>query len=447
MKAVEKKIVIAGGLRTPIGHFARSLAGFQPDELLASVLQKTLDRAGLRKDQVDGVVAGWVGQTFSAPNIARVAALKAGLPVRTQTVTVQNNCVSSIESIAAAARFILAGEGELYLAGGVEVMSRLPYSIDGSRAAKELRGIDTVKAKWAELPASPNVSIADSLEVGLTDPVEGINMAGTAEVCAQMLGIGRKEQDDYARESLRRALEAWKKGFYASHVVPVEWEGQPVLKQDEYAHLRVSAAENEKLFAKAPLMFDGPSYSIKDFYREFGRHIEGKEYSEGTQGTVTLFNSCPRSDGAAVVIVTTEERAKALGLEVLAELKSWAFEGTKPAHMDIAPAFAAAAALERANVKFENLDQIELHEPFAASALAIFRVGHDRFGHDWAAKNASGALNPNGGSIALGHPLGATGVRLMLNLVNALRANPKGHLGMLAACASGGVGGAIVVER
>lgn len=447
MNASSKTIVVAGGARTPIGHLSRSLAGLTADALLVDALLATLERARLPKEAVDGVIAGWVGQGFQAPNIARVAALRAGLPERVQSVTVQNNCVSSIESIASAARFIMAGEGELYLAGGTEVMSRLPYTIDGSRAAKALRSLDTVKAKWGELLTTPDVSVVDAMEAGLTDPVEKINMAGTAEVCAQMYGIGRDEQDAYARESFRRSLAGWKSGFYDTHVVPVTRDGKPVLDKDEYPFLREDLVEKPQMFAKAPVLFDNSAYSLKDFYRDYGRHVEGKSYQEGMKGSVTLFNSCGRSDGAAAVIVTTAEKAKALGLEVLAEIKGWGFVGNNPAHMGVAPALAAPVALERAGVSFDALDQIELHEPFAATVLSIFKLGREKFGHDWAAKNASGALNPNGGSIAVGHPLGATGARLMLNLVHALKKNPKGRYGMLAACAGGGMGGALVVER
>ncbi|MDE2291239.1 MAG: thiolase family protein, partial [Elusimicrobia bacterium] len=137
----------------------------------------------------------------------------------------------------------------------------------------------------------------------------------------------------------------------------------------------------------------------------------------------------------------------ALGLEILGELKGWGFYGNDPAHMGVSPALAAPVALQAAGAKFEDLDQVELHEPFAATVLSIFKLGKERFGHDWEAKFKSGALNPNGGSIALGHPLGATGARLVLNLLGALRANPRGRLGMLAACAGGGMGGAMVLER
>jgi len=447
MNAQSKTIVVAGGARTPIGHLSRSLSGLTADALMVDALTATLDRARLAKDAVDGVIVGWVGQGFNAPNIARVAALRAGLPERVQSVTVQNNCVSSIESISAACRFILAGEGELYLAGGTEVMSRLPYTIDGSRAAKALRSLDTVKAKWGELLTTADVAVVDAMEAGLTDPVKHINMAGTAEVCAQMYGIGRAEQDEYARESFRRCLAGWKSGFYDTHVVPVVRDGKAVLEKDEYPFLREDLVEKPQMFAKAPALFDNAAYSLKDFYRDFGQHVDGKTYQDGMKGSVTLFNSCGRSDGAAAVIVTTAEKAKALGLEILAEIKGWGFVGNNPAHMGVAPALAAPVALQRAGISFDALDQIELHEPFAATVLSIFKLGKEKFGHDWAAKNAAGALNPNGGSIAVGHPLGATGARLMLNLVHALKKNPKSRYGMLAACAGGGMGGSLVVER
>lgn len=446
MNAHSHKIVLCGGWRTPIGHIARSLAGIRADDLMTRAVTETVSRVGVPKGEVDGLIAGWVGQDFQAPNLARVCVLRAGLPERAQAVTVQNNCISSIEAVAMAARFILAGDGELYVAGGVEVMSRLPYSIAGSRASKELRSLSTVKEKWAELLASSDVAVVDSIEQGLTDPVRGINMAVTAEIAAQMYGVGREAQDAYAHESFKRTLAAWKRGFYKGHVFAVK-EGDAGLEADEYPFLREDLVEKPAKFAKAPLAFDRPGYSIKDFYRDNAAHMGGKLPADDAQATVTLFNSCGRSDGAAAVIVATEARAKALKLPILAELKGWGFYGNDPAHMGVSPALAAPVALKAAGVKFEDLDQVELHEPFAATVLSIFKLGKERFGHDWEAKFKAGAMNPNGGTLALGHPLGATGTRLLLNLLGALQENPRGKLGMLAACAGGGMGGALVVEK
>ncbi len=446
MFAEAKKIVLCTGTRTPIGHISRSLANINAEDLMVMAINSLIARSNLKKEAVDGLVVGWVGQSFSAPNIARVSALKAGLPEGTRAVTVQNNCVSSIESIASAARLILAGEGEVYIAGGTEVMSRLPYTIYGSRAAKELRSLKVVKEKWAGLLESTEVSVIDAMEEGLTDPVKNINMGATAEVCAQMLGITREAQDEYACESFKRCLDGWNSGFYATHVANAQTNGTALLEKDEYPFLRADLVAKPKKFAKAPVLFDNSAYKIEQFYKDFGKFIEGKTYQEGDKGTVTLFNACGRSDGAAAIIVTTEDKAKELGLEVLGEIKGWAFIGNNPAHMGVAPALAAPVALEKAGVKFDQLDQIELHEPFAATVLGIFKLGKEKFGHDWEAKYKSGALNPHGGSIALGHPLGATGARLMLNALYAMKKNQKRY-GMIAACAGGGVGGAMVVER
>ncbi len=303
MFAESKKIVLCTGARTPIGHISRSLATVKPETLMKLAVDALLSRSKLPKDAVDGLIVGWVGQTFSAPNIARVTLLRSGLPESAQAVTVQNNCVSSIEAISFAARAILAGEGEVYVAGGVECMSRLPYTLAGSRAAKELRSLDTVKAKWAELPQSASVAVRDSMEQGLTDPVKNINMAATAEVCAQMYGITREAQDSYACESFRRTLAGWGRGFYSSHVVPYQEDGKTVLEKDEYPFLREGLVAKPEKFGKAPVLFDNSAYSLKDFYRDYGQHADGKTYQEGAKGTVTLFNSCGRSDGAAALVV------------------------------------------------------------------------------------------------------------------------------------------------
>jgi len=447
MHAQSKKIVLCGGVRTPIGHLAKGLSSLLPEDLMEKVLRGVLQKTSLYPQAVDGVLVGWVGQGSHAPNIARVSVLKAGLPEKAHAFTVQANCVSSLETVASAARHIVMDEGELYLSGGTESMSTFPYAIRGSRAHKMLRSMDTVKANWAELQNAPDVFITDTTEEGLTDPVEKINMASTAEICAQMYSVSREAQDAYALESFRRCLAAEKNGFYASHTIPVQ-AGAATVEKDEYVFLREGLIEKPQMMGKAPLIFDGPSYSIKDFYRDNGKHIYGKTYEEGkTKGSVTLFNACARSDGAAAIIVTTEEHAKALGLEILAEVKSWGFWGSNPAHMGISPVFATQVALERAGLTFADLDHVELHEAFAATCLSIFKVGQEKYKHDWQSLWDAGKLNPHGGSIPLGHPLAATGVRLLLNLIYAMKEDPKARLGLVTACASGGLGGAMILER
>lgn len=447
MRHYEKKVVLCGGTRTPIGHISRSLAEFPAQELMRMSLEATVNKLSLPKNEIKGVFVGWVGQDFTAANIARVAMLKAGFPEVMEAATTHINCLSSIESVSTAARRIVAEEGDLYIAGGVECMSRLPYTLMGSRASKELRNLDTIRAKWGELLESESVALLDSMEKGLTDPVENINMAATAEVAAQMYGIAREEQDEFAHRSFKTCVEAWERGFYKSHVEPIKNNGDAVLEHDEYPFLRKDLIAKPVKFSKAPVAFDNPKYSMKDFYRDYGKHMEGRAYKEGAKGTVTLFNSCGRSDAAASVVLASEEKAKALGLPIMAELKGWGYVGNNPAHMGVSPALAAPKALEAAGVKFEDLDDIELHEPFAATVLSIFKLGKERFGHDWQAKLKEGKVNPNGGSIAMGHPLGMTGARLVLNALHALQEKPDSRYGMAAACAGGGIGGALVFEK
>jgi acetyl-CoA C-acetyltransferase len=448
MKPTNKKVVICGGVRTPIGHLGKSLAKFLPEELMEIALRALMQRTSLYPHAVDGVLVGWVGQGSHAPNIARVSALKAGMPEKVQAYTIQQNCISSLETVASAYRHIIMGDGDLYLAGGTESMSNFPYAIRGPRDHKKLRSLETVKAHWSELWNDPDIAITDTTEEGLTDPICKINMAATAEVCAQIYSITRESQDAYALKSYQKGLNAEKRGFYDTHVVPITKNGAPVLARDESPFLREGLVEKPKMMAKAPTIFDSPSYSFSDFYKENGAYILGKTYEEGkTKGTVSLFNACARSDGAAVVIVTSEERARDLDLEILAEVHSWGFWGSSPAYMGIAPVFATSLALDRAGLHFSDLGHIELHEAFAATCLSIFKVGKEKYRQNWEAANEQGIVNPNGGTLSLGHPLAATGVRLLLNLIFAMKEDPHSRFGLAAACASGGLGGAMILKR
>lgn len=443
-----RKIVLCGGVRTPFGHVAKSLSSLMPEDLMQIAIKGILSRTSLYPHAVDGVIVGWVGQGSHAPNIARISVLKAGLPEKAHAFTVQANCVSGLESICSAARHIVMGEGELYIAGGTESMSNFPYAIRGSRGLKALRSIETLKKMWPQLWELGEVLITDTTEEGLTDPVKNLNMAGTAEVCAQMYSISRQAQDHYASETFRRAAEAGKGGFYRTHVVPAAYDGHSYLDEDEYIKLRSGLVEKPEMFGKAPSLFDSSEFTIQHFYELYGNYILGKRYLEGkTSGSVTLFNSCPKSDGAAAVIVASEDRAKDLGLPIMAEIKSWAFWGNNPAYMGISPAFASALALERAKLDFKSLDIIELHEAFAATCLSIFKVGKEKYGHDWETLWKEGKLNPHGGSIPLGHPLAATGTRIVLSLMYSLQERPAAKYGLACACAAGGLGGAMVLEK
>lgn len=441
-------IVICDGIRTPIGHVAKSLGEASPVELMSQTVKALLKKLNLNAAAVENIVVGWTGQDVSAPNMARVCALKSGLREEIPGFTVQCNCVSSIESVASAARVILAGEANVVIAGGVESMSLFPYTIQGSRAHKALRSLATIKNNWSTLWQAEGVTIGDTVELGLTDPVKKVNMAGTAEICAQMYDISRQAQDEYAHETFKRCIEAQDRGFYGTHTFPVALGSGATFSQDEYPQLRRGLIEKPALIFKAPVLFDSPAFTLKDFYTQFGSYIEGKGYQNGnTKATVTLFNSCPRSDGAAAVVVARLSQAKKLGLPVAATLASWGFYGNNPAHMGVGPAYATNLALERAGLKFDALDQIELHEPFAATVLSIFKLGRQKYGHDWEKKWKQKSLNPNGSSLSLGHPLGATGIRLLLNLIYAFKETPQAQHGLITACAGGGIGGAMILKN
>src|SRR4029077_16627496 len=291
---------------------------------------------------------------------------------------------------------------------------------------KELRSTETIKANWADLLSKEGVSLVDCIEEGLTDPVKKLNMAATAEVCAQMYSIDRAAQDAYALETYRRALAAGEDGFYATHTIPVVEDGKTLLEKDEYPYLRESLVKKPEMMAKAPVLFENSAFTMKDFYKLYGEHILGKSYQPGqTQASVTLFNSCARSDGAAAIIVASEKRARELNLEILGELVTWGYYGNNPAQMGIAPVFATAMVLERAGIRFDDIDLIELHEAFSATCLSIFKVGREKYGHHWESRFKDGKLNPHGGSIPLGHPLAATGTRVVLNALYEMKKNPK----------------------
>jgi len=442
----EQDIVLCDGVRTPVGHLAKSLAGILPEKLLELSIRDLLRRTRLDPAVVDGIVAGWVGQGSHAPNIARIAALNAGLPLRSHAITVQCNCVSGMESVTIAARSIAFEEGEVFVAGGTESMSSIPYAVRGPRSHPALRSMESLRQNWNGLWETDGLTIADCIEEGLRDPVRHTNMAETAEICAQIYGISRQEQDDYAIETFRRCRQAWDNGFYQNHVEPVRTPGG-TLEKDEYVQLRAKLIKDPAMIRNAPCLFKRTDYPFSKFYQDFGPLI-GKKFDEAASlPSVTLFNSCARSDAAATVVVTSARKAKELGLKPLCRLKSWAYWGFEPSQMGVAPAFAADVALKRGGFSFEDLDWIELHEAFAATVLSAFKVGETNFGHQWKKKWEEGRLNPNGGSIPLGHPLAATGTRLLLNLAYQMRTDPSAKLGMAAACAAGGIGGAIIVEK
>jgi acetyl-CoA C-acetyltransferase len=397
-----REIVIVGGVRTPIGSHGGAYRTLTAQHLAALVFKEVIERVGIDPNEFDDVVLGCIGQQSDAPNIGRVAALLAGVPVHVPGYTVQRNCVSGMVSITSACQAIQAEDGEAFLCGGVESMSTSPYIVRGARWGLKLR----------------HDTFVDTLWEGLTDPVCGMVMGYTAENLAMMYNITQEEQDRFAVTSHKKAFRATRMGRFREEIVPVRVSkkvaGQEVAYEDIVQDECINPTLNERKAALYPTIF-----------------------KKG--GSVTPANACPISDGAAAVIVMTADKASELGLEPLAYVRSYAYAALPPEIMGLGPAYSVPKALKRAGLKLTDIDLIELNEAFAAQAIAVGMELEEQ-GWDW------DKVNVNGGAIALGHPVGCTGTRIMVTLLNEMIKRDL-SMGLITACVGGGMGGTIVVER
>jgi len=438
------RIVIAAALRTPIGQAGKSLAGIESYELGALVTEEIIRRSRISKEAIDCVVAGEIGQSSKAPNVARVISVKTALPLKAPAVTVANNCVSGYEAVTEAARRIITGEAGVVLALGLENMSRYSFYLSGVKGNSKFTTVEKLKASWQDA-LSLGVDVVDSVEEGLNDPIRNLNMAMTGEVAAQNYDLDKKTLDDYAWRSYKKAYDAILAGKYRPYQVSVK-TGDGVLEDDEYIMSKKGMVENPDRFYRASPIFDSKYMSLKEFYEKYGAWIR-KPYREGeSSAAVSLFNACPRSDGAGAVIVTTEERARELGLVPLAVIRSWGNYGVDPAHMGIGMAHAMQTTLDHASLKWSDIEGYELHEAFAATAMGTMREVKEKYGFDLERCDADGLVNPNGGTLAIGHPLGATGIRVLINQIMQMKERKIGNC-LGAICAGGGVGGSILLEQ
>jgi acetyl-CoA C-acetyltransferase len=397
-----KRVLVIDGVRTPIGKHGGVLRSVTAQELQAVAFRALLDRVDLDPKLIDDVIVGCVGQYSDAVNVGRVAALMAGLPVRTTACTIQRNCVSGMMSLSMAYQAIQSGDGDLFLCGGTESMSSAPYVVRGARWGLRLRHSTFIDSVWERL----------------TDPIGGEVMGQTAENVARMYAISREEQDRFAVHSHCKAIQAREGGRFGNEIVPVSVEtriaGRRIVQE---------VAEDECVDL-SPSMERAAAYPTV-FQRE--------------RGTVTPYNACPLSDGAAALLVASEERARALGLAPRALLRAYAYAALPPEIMGLGPAYAVPRALQRAGLTLADIDLVELNEAFAAQCLAVGTELADQ-GWDW------GRVNVYGGAIALGHPVGCTGARLIVTLLNAL-GDGEAALGLATACVGGGMGGALIIER
>lgn len=364
------------------------------------VTVELLKRTNLDPKLVEHVIFGCVVQTSDAPNVARVISLRAGIPKEVPGFTVQRNCASGLQAIASAWAHIQAQEADIQIAGGAESMSQAPYVSRDLRFGKHLR--DSI--------------LVDSLWEGLTDPICCQMMGETAENLVAEFSISRQEQDRFAVLSHQRAFRATREGKFKEEIVPVSVPKRAygrelppeVMTQDE----GINPGLTEQVLSQYPAVFK----------------------PEG--GSVTPGNACPISDGAAAVLMMSAARAKQMGFKPLGKIRGIAFAGVEPHRMGIGPTEAVPKALKKAGVTLKEIELIELNEAFAAQVIACERVlGLDRE-----------RMNVSGGAIALGHPVGASGCRLVVTLLHEMKRR-NATLGLATMCVGGGQGGAIVVER
>jgi acetyl-CoA C-acetyltransferase len=394
-----KEVVIVDGIRTPIGVFGGALRSLTAQDLGVVVTKSLLERTKLDPATIDEVIWGCIAQGSDAPNIARVIALRAGIPEHVTNYTVQRNCASGMQSIVNAFQAIQMGEGEIYLAGGTESMSNIPYVSRDMRWGKRIRHSTFIDGMWE----------------GLNDPVVDQMMGQTAENLAEEFGISREAQDKFTVESHKRAFKATRMGKLKDEIVPVTVPKKVAGKEVEPDIVSEDEGINVALSAQTLAMYP-------TIFKEVG--------------TVTPGNACGTNDGASLCLVMSRERAEALGYTPLCRVVSYAFAGCSPARMGIGPALAAPRAIEKAGLSKDDVDLWEINEAFAAQILSVEKVLE--IDH----KN----VNVNGGALALGHPVGMSGNRIILTLAHELKRQNK-KIGVAALCIGGGQGGAVVIER
>jgi acetyl-CoA C-acetyltransferase len=394
-----KEVVIVDGVRTPIGVLGGALKDVSAQELAATAMKELLKRNHLKGSDIDEVILGCVAQSSDAPNIARVASLLAGLPKEVVGYTVARNCSSGMQALVNAYQNIQCGDADIQLVGGTESMSRIPYINRDIRFGKRMR--DSV--------------MVDGLMEGLTDPVCHLVMGQTAEVLAEEFQISRKEQDEFAVQSHRKAFKAQRENKFKEEIVPVwvpkHMMGKAMPPEPVYQDEGINIALTEQALASYPAVF-----------------------KEG--GSVTPGNACGINDGAAMLLVMSEEKARALSFPLLGYIRSYAFVGVEPERMGIGPAMAIPKAIQKAHLQLDDLQLVEINEAFAAQVLSVDRILHLK----------RDILNMNGGAIALGHPVGMTGARLVLTALREM-VRKNFSLSVISMCVGGGLGGAMVLER
>ena len=393
-----ENIYIMGAVRTAIGKYGGSLKSVPAHQMGALVIREALTRAGIDGGTVDEVILGEVRQSTESSNIARCAALEAGLPETVPGYTVNRLCASAMQAAFCGCQEIWCGEADVIVAGGTENMSRAPVYVRNARwGGNKMAMVDSnIEAGSTAAPASVYGS--------------GLSMTKTAENVAERFGISREEQDAFAAESQRRALAAIEAGYFKKEIVPVE------------------ITEKKRSFVFDTDEFPRPGTTMEV--------LAGLKSIVKPGGTVTAGNSCGLNDGAAALVLMSERKVKKTGLKPLARIVGMTASALDPTIMGYGPVFATRKLLERTGMQIEQLDLIELNEAFASQSVACVRdLGLD-----------PAKVNINGGAIALGHPLGCTGARLIVTLLHNLQ-RTGGRFGLATLCIGGGQGMATIIEK
>ena len=399
--AAGRDVFIVGAARTPIGRYGGTLKSIHPAELGAVAAKAAMDRAGVAPADVDEILIGHGRQAGSGPNPGRQVATGAGIPVTSPAQTINQACASSLQAVALGAQAIELDQSDIVLSGGIESMSRMPYLLDSD------------DARWGHRMG--NFALVDAMyRDGFFCPISNLIMGQTAEVLAREYGITRDASDEYAAGSQQKAEAATKAGRFADEIAPMPLEGKKGEKvffaTDEHARPGTTVESLRKL----PLVF--PEV-------------------EGQQGIITAGSSSGITDGGAAVVLAGANAVKARGLKPMARVMGWATAGVEPRIMGIGPVPAAKALLESLKLTMDDFDLVELNEAFAPQVLAVLR--------DLPIDPAR--LNVNGGAIALGHPIGATGARILVTLLHEMKRRGAKR-GMATLCVSGGLGMALAVE-
>jgi len=426
-----KRLVIVDGVRTPFCKAGTDLASMGADELGRIAVSALLTKTGLDPGLTDEVIFGCVAQPPDAANVARVIALRSGIPESVPAVTVQRNCASGCEALTLAQERLQSGRGSIFIVGGTESMSNIPLIYKQSavdkfgRVARAKSLVQRLKSFAAFRPSDFQPRIG--LLLGLTDPVSGLNMGETAEVLAREFALTRDEQDAFALQSHQRAMAA--RGKLAEEIFPAfnlkEGRKSGAITQDN------GPRENQSREALAKL----------------------KPVFDRRTGSVTAGNSSQVTDGAVALLVMSEKRADELGFTPLGALSGYAYAGCDPSRMGLGPVFAIAAAEAQTGLNLDDADLIEINEAFAAQTLAVIEAAQsEKFARKFLHRERLlgdipiEKLNVNGGAIALGHPVGATGARIVLSSLKELHRRKARHA-LVSLCVGGGQGAALWLER